>query len=395
MKKYIIRLLIILFLFNQLSIALIYAEQDIILKKFIVTAYYSPLPNQNFYLRWNFDDEVVLNWEWKRWASWKSVYSWMIAAPKSYKFGTKIYLDWIWIWTVDDRWWAIVGSWSRGYDGDRLDVWMWYWEEWLKRALTWWKRVVYWRVISKEEEDVLPFFTVEQFKIWKIDFNSLKNAQLVWKNNSPNSSKVSKYVVPEFFWEKSDTESIKFFQKILTNLWYYSWAIDGKYSNKIENSIMSFQLDNKLINNQKDRAAWYYWPKTKELLNTKYLSFLNEEKIKQDKIKKENEAIALLDKQATNIVKSLWTPKENDVWSHVRKLQKTLKLLWYFEWKDTAIYWKLTKESILKYQIDNWLVTCETDKWAWMIGEKTLWKIKDDLKIKIKLDKDIIKELLS
>lgn len=33
---------------------------------FVVTAYYSPIPWQKYYLRWNYEDEVILNWKWIR-----------------------------------------------------------------------------------------------------------------------------------------------------------------------------------------------------------------------------------------------------------------------------------------------------------------------------------------
>lgn len=372
-----------------------YEQEEIILKKFIVTAYYSPLPNQNFYLRWNFEDEVILNWEWKRWASGKEVYPWMLAAPKTYKFWTKIYLDWVGIWTVDDRWWAIVGSWSRWYDWDRIDIWMWYWDEWLKKALTWWKRTVYWRIVSTNNEDSLPSIALENFKIWKIDFQSLKNAQLVWKNSSINKITLNNLVVPNNISEATNKETIKYFQTILSNLWFYKWDIDWNYSDLIDKAILNFQLENNIVKTSKDRGAWYYWPKTKQVLNEKYLVFLNQEKIRIAKEKQEKENLLAIENQVQSLVKEFWTPKENEVWIHVRKLQKTLKYLGYFDWKDTAIFGKLTKESILKYQIDKWLVTKSSDIWAWMIWEKTLKKIQEDLKVLVINDKWIIKLIVS
>lgn len=396
MKKILSTLLLLSLIFCNQSFADDKNQsEEIILKKFIVTAYYSPQPNQNFYLRGNYEDEVILNWEGKRWASGKSVYPWMLAAPKTYKFWTKIYLDWVWIWTVDDRWWAIVGSGSRGYDWDRIDIWMWYWDEWLKRALTWWKRTVYWRIVSTNDEELLPSIAIENFKIWKIDFQSLKNAQLVWKNNITSNQISNKYVVPSQIGEKSTIESIKYFQTILNNLWYYSWTIDWIYSSKIDYAILNFQVSNKIVLNSKDRWAWNYWPKTKEALNNKYLSFLNEEKIKIAKEKQIKDELALIDSQVNTVIKSFGMPKENEVWDHVRKLQKTLKYLGYFEWKDTAIFSIITKESILKYQIEKWLVTNSSDLWAWMIWEKTLKKIQEDLKKLAINNRSIIKQIIS
>ena len=109
---------------------------------FVVTAYYSPLPDQEFYLTGNYNSEKRLNWEGISWASGKWVFSWMLAAPKNYKFWTKIFLEWLWVWEVSDRWWAIVNAWNRWYKSDRIDVWVWYGDEWLRRALYWGKRKI-------------------------------------------------------------------------------------------------------------------------------------------------------------------------------------------------------------------------------------------------------------
>jgi hypothetical protein len=60
---------------------------------FIVTAYYSPLPGQSFYLKGNFEAEKRLNGNGTHGASGKPVFAGMIAAPKSYSFGTQIFFE--------------------------------------------------------------------------------------------------------------------------------------------------------------------------------------------------------------------------------------------------------------------------------------------------------------
>jgi hypothetical protein len=62
-------------------------------KKFIVTAYYSPLPNQSFYLKGSYEADIRLNGNGTHGASGKEVYPGMIAAPKTYAFGTQVYLE--------------------------------------------------------------------------------------------------------------------------------------------------------------------------------------------------------------------------------------------------------------------------------------------------------------
>ena len=132
-------------------------------RKFIVTAYYSPLRDQSFYLRGSYEADIALNGNGTHGASGKEVYPGMLAAPKTYAFGTKIYLGGIGLATVDDRGGAIVGSGSRGYDADRLDMWMGIGEEGLRRALTWGKRSVMGKIVSDDEVDNYDAIALEQF----------------------------------------------------------------------------------------------------------------------------------------------------------------------------------------------------------------------------------------
>ena len=60
-------------------------------RTFIVTAYYSPLPNQSFYFKGNYNAEKRLNGNGTHGASGTPVFTGMIAAPKSYDFGTNIF----------------------------------------------------------------------------------------------------------------------------------------------------------------------------------------------------------------------------------------------------------------------------------------------------------------
>ncbi len=373
MKKNIfIRIFLIYFLlFNYCF----WEESDTELKTFIVTAYYSPLPWQSFYLKWSYEEDIVLNWKWTHWASGKPVYSWMIAAPKNYQFWTKIYLDWIWIWTVDDRWWAIVNAWNRWYDSDRLDIWMWYWEAWLKKALTWWKRKVSWRILNKDEL-ILPSLSIENFEIWVVDVFNIKSNTNVWKNNIDNS--FIKEIIPFSITNKSSKEDLIKFQQILKDLNYFDKEVDWKF-NSIKNYILKFQLDNNIVKSSNDYWAWIYWPKTKACLNNKYQAFLEEqEKIKQEELHKEQE-LNKIKNEINKTIQEFWSPKLNEIWLHVRKLQKALKLLWYFEFKDTAIFWIKTKESVINYQISKWIIKSKNEDQAGNIWPNTLKSLGEDL----------------
>ncbi len=111
-------------------------------RQFVVTAYYSPVSSQAFYYRPDFVQEKILNGEGIAGAGWKKVFNGMLAGPSSYPFGSVIYLPWLGIWQIEDRWGAIVHAGERWHVADRIDIWMWRWEEWLVRALTFGKQTL-------------------------------------------------------------------------------------------------------------------------------------------------------------------------------------------------------------------------------------------------------------
>ena len=447
---------------------------------FVVTAYYSPLPDQEYYLTGDYESEKRLNGQWIAWASWKSVFSWMLAAPKNYKFGTKIYLEWLWIWEVSDRWGAIVNAGNRGYSYDRIDVWMWHGDEWLKRALYWGKRTIKWNFVSNNSNITLDYHKI---------------ASPTWATNWLN--KISS-IFTMWLWKWSNIESVKKLQQILTETLLYNWEINWIYNSEVIDIIYDFQIDNWLIkswnaywawywwkatralflkkylnwefdtikdtievieieevNNEKDLSvfdtaandynkviklqklllelglyswewtwiykdvidsiydyqlsknivtwiyspwAWNFWPKTRASLKETYIKFIDnkedirleevrieEEKKEQEKRKKElEEKYKSLEelslKKAEWVMKNIWTPKFGEISHWVRELQVTLKQLGYFDNKDTAIYWEITKKSIISYQIDKKLINSSNDLGAWSIWPKTREAIKYDLK---------------
>src|SRR5690606_35949985 len=57
---------------------------------FVTTAYYSPLPNQSYYVTGSYHWDKVLNGNGTHGASGTPVFEGMIAAPSSYAFGTQV-----------------------------------------------------------------------------------------------------------------------------------------------------------------------------------------------------------------------------------------------------------------------------------------------------------------
>lgn len=148
----------------------------------IATAYYSPLPNQKYYLRGNYEAELLLNGNGTHGASGRPVFNGMLAAPKGYSFGTKIWVEGFGVGSVEDRGGAIVPTGTRGNAFDRVDIWMGYGEEGLGRALAWGRRTVKARKYVSNQTAVT------------FDFSKIKPANLsksVAKVNKPTTDTVS------------------------------------------------------------------------------------------------------------------------------------------------------------------------------------------------------------
>jgi 3D (Asp-Asp-Asp) domain-containing protein len=121
-------------------------------KTFIVTAYYSPLPGQSFYLKGNYEAEKRLNGEGTHGASGKPVFAGMIAAPKSYDFGTQIFFPGLGLGRVEDRGGAIVDAWGRGEAHDRIDIWMGQGEPGMRRAMLWGRREIQGTIVTNASD---------------------------------------------------------------------------------------------------------------------------------------------------------------------------------------------------------------------------------------------------
>lgn len=110
-----------------------------VVRDFVVTAYYSPLPGQCCYVMGSEFLDKRMNGQGIAGADGTPVYPGMIAAPSVYPFGTTIKLDGIGTVVVHDRGGAIN---VLGGDVHRLDVWVGSGEEGLARALAFGKQTV-------------------------------------------------------------------------------------------------------------------------------------------------------------------------------------------------------------------------------------------------------------
>ena len=237
-------------------------------RKFLVTGYYSPLPDQSFYVRGSFEADVKLNGRGTNGADGTQVYIGMLAAPKTYSFGTKINIPGLGVGEVHDRGGAIIV----GKDYDRIDVWMGRGEEGLARALNWGARVVdgYIYGDSEEVEAGLNFNWVSPTLPEKM-VNRLKGKTL------QNPAVFNKPIT-----EKSGKDDIKELQEALTTFGYYHGSVDGVYNADTRDAVLAFQLTEGIIPNADSQGAGNFGPKTRAVLKERLENF-NSEVIKEQK----------------------------------------------------------------------------------------------------------------
>ncbi len=151
LRKRINKIILLTLIFAQFSFYTPHSEAQNLeagKKTFLVTAYYSPLPDQSFYVKGSYEADIKLNGRGTNGADGTPVYTGMLAAPSSYPFGTKVKIPGLGVGEVHDRGGAIVTR--EGYD--RIDVWMGEGDEGLSRALNWGSRLVEGEIYSDSSE---------------------------------------------------------------------------------------------------------------------------------------------------------------------------------------------------------------------------------------------------
>ncbi len=295
---------------------------------FIVTAYYSPLPGQSFYLKGNYEAEKRLNGNGTHGASGKPVFAGMIAAPKSYDFGTQIFFEGMGVGTVSDRGGAIVEAWDRGQAYDRIDIWMGSGESGLRRAMAWGRREVRGTIITTGDTS-----NMNPIDIYGID-NGRVNLSLYPSVRSSANGGVSSDVLSAF-----------------ADLGYIVENGD------VKKMLLAFQLDHGIISAKTDDGAGNYGPKTKAALKEAHDKF---NAIQSDELKAiEKARQEMLDertawetryKQAQNSVLSLSTIRRGENSSKVLTLQSVLSSEGFYKGKKDGQMKGSTLLALKKYQ---------------------------------------------
>jgi len=283
-------------------------------KTFIITAYYSPLPGQEFYVTGSLAGDKRLNGNGTNGADGTPVYPGMIAAPSTYGFGNRVscpgYID----GEIHDRGGAIVKAGVRTNAHDRLDFWAGHGDDALRTALFWGRRTLSCTVYP-------PGYSEFQ--------------QYVSLPNAPKQYGTAQKVV------RTSTTSISY--GIPTR--YKNILSDLGYDPDDNASRIAFQLRHNIISSPDESVAGNIGPQTKAKL---------------DQIQYE------IAQQAPP--KGL---QYGNVSSGVRVLQSHLVSLGYLQAKPTAIFGNQTKAALIQFQLDKGVIENASHPAAGYLGPGT------------------------
>lgn len=302
---------------------------------FLVTAYYSPLPDQNFYVRGSYEADIRLNGRGTNGADGTQVYMGMLAAPSIYAFGTKVQIPGLGVGAVHDRGGAIL----QHRDYDRIDVWMGKGEPGLARALRWGSRLVEGEIMESSAAETIDFNWIES----EIPSYALKP--------------VKRYAAT-LDQGPRDTASVRELQEALRQFGYYHDEVNGELSPALTEAITTFQLDNLIIDSPLDSGAGHFGPKTNQKLKEK-LEYFNVEVEAEKGYLREN---------IQDLKPGLGKEAQGD---SVVVLQKILRSLGYHQGPITGVYDPVTIDSVLAFQKRYDLVAGGQDKGAGYFGPHT------------------------
>ncbi len=306
----------------------------------LVTAYYSPLPNQSVYIRGSYQADIILNGRGTNGADGTEVYVGMIAAPKSYPFGTRVRIPGLGVGEVHDRGGAILAR--KNYD--RIDVWMGHGEEGLARALNWGARLVEGEVFwnPHQVEPGLDYSWVSSQMPAKLLNRRIQNPQVFKKDISTGSAK----------------KDIKALQEALTSLGYYNGPITGTFGKITKDSLVLFQTSEGVISSANSAGAGHFGPKTRAKLKV----------LLEDYNKVVRKEIKRLEQNRTLLASGLGKRSSGD---EVETLQQMLWEMGYYRGEIHGKYDAITIDAVYDFQLDHGVIKSEWDKGAGFYGKKT------------------------
>lgn len=409
-------------------------------KDFVITAYYSPLPDQCCYVMGGYTADRIMNGNGIAGADGTPVYPGMIAAPKNYAFGTVVNLPGIGTFTVHDRGGAIT---NLETGADRIDVWVGHGEEGLARALAFGvKRVrgtVYppgteqpgehadFGILPSPVERLLPYLVEKDLlsispQAGETNYStrllqeSLKSLGYfshgvtglfgevtqqslsafirdfgLEETSSTLTQKTGAYLtaalrrmkaiqpLASFVDNGSSVATNQEAQRTLRFLGYYRGRTDGQYSDGLRTAIFNFQRDHGLVGTVADPGAGRIGPITRTTLRAVWNRKLVA--VHAENLLAMERIEQLLAERGKNLDRFL---SEGDNGTQVSLLQRLLADRGFFPHdKVNGNYGPLTKEAVLSYQIARGIVSSASEKGAGGVGPETLKSLTTEEQVKM------------
>lgn len=366
---------------------------------FIITSYYSPLPCQDHYATGSYNGDISLNGHGIHGADGTNVYPGMIAAPKTYTFGTKLYIPNVGIVAIHDRGGAIVKANQRGNSYDRLDIWMGYGDKGLDRALAWGKRTVnvtVYGVTDSVTEDVsLPGFSSDEYvpnECDSSDQNVTTSSNSSSSTSTTSTSSTAEQPKDEMtqLAEKYNLElaellsqglepgdsgtAVRNLQNELRNLNFYRKETTGVYDKVTEHAVFKFQQAKGIVATINETGAGVFGPKTRQEMN-EMISARNSRQVLIAQATTEGGFDLSSIAKANDTDTSKLIVAELDLGAtgqDVKDLQNLLKTKGYYDDSVTGYFGESTKDALIKFQKDNGVISDEADNGAGRVGPNTL-----------------------
>lgn len=335
-------------------------------QRFMVSAYYSPLPDQKEYVWGSYEADIRMNGQGVRGADFTKVYPGMLAAPKSYPFGTVIQLPGIGIGTVHDRGGAIVER--AGYD--RIDVWMGWGDDGRVRALQWGMREV--------TGTIMPAGTADSVQFSVLPASAQKNYsdQNVVDDASPVSLSVG-----------DRGESVTNLQEFLHRGGYLTVEPTGYYGNQTATAVFEFQKQYSIVQSWDSPGAGVFGPKTRAQAEKVWEN-------PQKTIVADSSPVVVStpssSSRESNSVQPVtgdqkdgpesYSPdyaviqpnlQRGDYGDAVTRLQMVLEGKGYYSGLISGVYDEKTASAVLQYQLDNNIVSSSDSRGAGRFGPQT------------------------
>jgi len=270
----------------------------------------------------------------------------MIAAPSSYAFGTKVCLPGFGCGTVHDRGGAIVEEGQRDLARhDRLDLWMGYGTEGMRRALAWGVQHIDGQMYpaGADVADTANF----SVPLPLTQLLDLPRAEVFSKNLSLGST----------------GDEVERMQTALRRLELFDGSITGEFGAETEAAVLAFQLKFFVIDSPDAIGAGNFGPRTRA---------------------KMTQELARIDTQKK--IQELWDSFEFEAGmsrghrsGEVVKLQQVLVQQEVMDVAPTGYFGPVTEAALIEFQLRHGIIASKFDAGAGRVGEATQAKLNEIL----------------